>query len=133
MITSKERSAVDSLIDLMDTAIGRSASGATRACIAWLSGIPTIPSANEPRYAISESLPKRYRKSVKKIAIVRTIHSILSRKFQNALSEEVGPAAAWLLGLWPKALWLLGVKAVTPPHDSGHQLIRALEIGRASV
>jgi hypothetical protein len=98
----------------MDTAIARSACGVRTACISWVSGVSKGSAANEPRYS---EITKRYRKSVKKLAIVRTIHSILSKKFQNTLSEETGARAAWLLGFWPKTPLFVGVKTVTPPQS----------------
>ncbi|WP_229215797.1 hypothetical protein [Duganella sp. CY15W] len=118
MKTFNERSLLDDLIGLMDEAVSFGTEAVRSTCMTWLSGIQRGTSANEACYSHRQPMHRNYRKSSKKIANVRTIHSILSRKFQNALSEEIGAAAAWLLGLWPKAAQDSGVKTVTPPHLS---------------
>lgn len=97
-----DRQAISRLTGILDSALAQSARKATHVCISWLTGMPSLPSANEPSYGPNPEAPRAYRKSVKKGAVVRTIHSILSKRCQNVLSEEIGSQAAWLLGLWPK-------------------------------
>lgn len=116
MKTFEERSLLDGLINLLDEAVSFGTNAVRTSCLTWLSGIKRGQSANEASYSHSQTGIRNYRKRSKKIANVLTMHSILSRKFQNALSEEIGAAAAWLLGLWPKCSDNSGVKTVTPPH-----------------
>jgi hypothetical protein len=106
--------ALNKLIDLMDTAVKAGAQAVRNNCITWLSGISRGQSANEPLYSPITSVTRRYRKGAKKGAKVATIHSILSRKCQKVLSEEIGSQAAWLLGLWPRMADILGAKTLTP-------------------
>lgn len=112
---SKETSALNTLLELMDSAVTSTAHGVKKACISWLAGVPRSVSANEPTYHQPRVRLKRYRNGAKKRAGVRTIRSLLSRKCQNVLSEEIGAGAAWLLGLWPKATRIPGAKTLTSP------------------
>lgn len=114
MTTYNEPDLFKTLLDVLDSAVSVSTEAVRKCRMNWLSGISRGDSANEATYR--NQLPKRkgYRKSVKKSAIVRTIHSILSRKCQNVLSKETGAGAAWLLGLWPFSILGPGVKTGTP-------------------
>src|SRR5476649_850179 len=99
MKTLNERNAVLALMGLLDQVMAAGTATANRACVSWLSGVPRSASANEPTYDPIVFNARRYRTSAKKSAIVRTIHSILSKTCQNVLSKLTGAGAAWLLGL----------------------------------